>query len=98
VSAANASLVREAGDTLLLVGAGAVVLNAVGYIIGWLSSTRFARRERIAATLSVGMRDFAVAAALLVGAGFPTAATLPAVVFGVIEMTTSAGLVKWFER
>ena len=50
------------------------------------------REERIAATLSVGMRDFAVAAAFLVGAGF-LAATLPAVVFGIVEMM-SAGLTR----
>ena len=44
------------------------------------------------------MRDFSVAAALLVGAGFPPVATLPAVVFGIVEMTTSTGLAKWFHR
>lgn len=44
------------------------------------------------------MRDFAVAAALLVGAGFPTAATLPTVVFVIVEMNTSAGLAKWFSQ
>lgn len=48
--------------------------------------------------MSIGMRDFAVAAGLLVGAGFPTAATLLAIIFGMVEMTTSAGLAKWFSR
>ena len=98
VTAANASLVRDSGEVLFLVVVGAFVLNSVGYIAGWLVSRNFARDERIAATLSVGMRDFAVAAALLVGAGFPTSATLPAVIFGIVEMTTSAGLAKWFRR
>ncbi|WP_082677697.1 bile acid:sodium symporter family protein [Haloferax sp. Q22] len=98
VAAANASLVRDGGSVLLLVAAAAVVLNCSGYVAGWLVSWNFTRGERIAATLSIGMRDFAVAAALLVGAGFPTAATLPAVVFGIVEMTTSAGLAKWFRR
>ncbi|MFC4360193.1 bile acid:sodium symporter family protein [Halobium salinum] len=98
VAAANASLVRDGGDVLLLAAAAAVVLNCGGYVVGWLVSWNFTRGERIAATLSIGMRDFAVAAALLVGAGFPTAATLPAVVFGIVEMTTSAGLAKWFSR
>ena len=98
VTAANASLVRESGTVLFLVGVGALVLNSGGYIAGWLVSRNFTRGERIAATLSVGMRDFAVAAALLVGAGFPTSATLPAVIFGIVEMTTSAGLAKWFRR
>ncbi|MFB6122299.1 MAG: hypothetical protein ABEJ78_02420 [Haloferacaceae archaeon] len=38
----------------------------------------------------------AVAAALVVAAGLPTIASLPAVVFGVVEMATSAGLAKWY--
>ncbi|WP_396613912.1 bile acid:sodium symporter family protein (plasmid) [Haloferax sp. S1W] len=98
VAASNATLVRDGGSVLRLVATGAVVLNCSGYVAGWLVSWNFTRSERIAATLSIGMRDFAVAAALLVGAGFPTAATLPAVVFGIVEMTTSAGLAKWFRR
>ena len=40
------------------------------------------------------MRDFAVAAALLVGSGFLAAATPLAVVFGIVEMTTSAEFVR----
>jgi BASS family bile acid:Na+ symporter len=98
VAATNASLVRDGGSVLILIAVGTLVLNCVGYVAGWLVSWTFTRGERIAATLSIGMRDFAVAAALLVGAGFPTAATLPAVIFGIVEMTTSAGLAKWFRR
>ena len=98
VVAANASLVRTIGGRSFPVIVGAVALNGLGYTAGWLVGRNFTRGERIAATLSVGMRDFAVAAALLVSAGFPTAATLPAVVFGIIEMTTSAGLARWFRR
>lgn len=59
-----------------------VGLNVICYAVGWLVSWRFIREERIAATLSTGMQDFAVAAALLVGAGFPAAVTLPVVAFG----------------
>jgi BASS family bile acid:Na+ symporter len=40
------------------------------------------------------MRDFAVAAALVSAAGFPTIASLPAVVFRIVKMTTGIGLVK----
>jgi BASS family bile acid:Na+ symporter len=98
VTAANASLIRNGGAILAIVAAGALVLNGGGYAAGWLVGRWFTREERIAAVLSVGMRDFAVAAALLVGAGFPAAATLPAVVFGIVEMTTSAGLARWFRR
>lgn len=44
------------------------------------------------------MHDFAVAAALLVGADFPTAATLPVVDFESDEITTSTELAQWFSR
>ena len=98
VTAANASLIRNGGAILAIVAAGALVLDGGGYAAGWLVGRWFTPEERIAAVLSVGMRDFAVAAALLVGAGFPAAATLPAVVFGIVEMTTSAGLARWFRR
>ena len=96
VTAANAPLIRTAGSTLLVVGLGVLLLNGYGYAAGWLASRRFQRGERIATTLSVGMRDFAVAAALLVAAGFPAAAALPAILFGIIEMASSARLARVF--
>lgn len=98
VTAANAARVTADGSLLLVVTAAALLRNLIGYTAGWMTSWSFDGPERIAATLSVGMRDFAVAAALLVVAGFPSGATLPAVVFGIIEMTTSAGLAKWLAR
>jgi len=101
VAASNAVLVRSLPAALPAVVVGAVVLNAGGYALGWLSSGRLSPPERIAATLSVGMRDFAVAAALVVAAGFPPAASLPAVAFGLVEMVSSAGLaryVRWSNR
>jgi len=94
VTAANADLLRAGGSRLALVAIGAVVLNLGGYAAGWAAASRFERGERVAALFSVGMRDFAVAAGILVAAGFPTVAALPAVVFGVVEMTTSAGLAR----
>lgn len=98
VAGANAALVRSNIGLLAGVGAGAVALNALGYALGWVGAIGTDRRTRIAATLSVGMRDFAVAAALVVAAGFPPAASLPAVVFGVVEMASSAGLARLFGR
>ena len=95
VTAANASVIR-AGGPLATVVAGALVLNAAGYGIGWLGLSWAHEPERIAGLFSVGMRDFAVAAALVTAAGLPPVAALPAVVFGVIELTSSAGLAGWF--
>jgi BASS family bile acid:Na+ symporter len=98
VTAANAGVVRSNTSILVGVGLGAVALNVAGYAVGWLVGWRASRRTRVASVLSVGMRDFAVAAALVVAAGLPTVASLPAVAFGVVEMATSAGLAKWFTR
>ncbi len=98
VAAANADLVLAGGERLGLVLAVAVALNAAGYGLGWLLATGTDRPTRIAAALSLGMRDFAVAAALVVGAGFPPAAALPALVFGVVELVSSAGLARLFAR
>ncbi|MFB6136524.1 MAG: bile acid:sodium symporter family protein [Halobacteriaceae archaeon] len=98
VTAANAAVVRSNGRLLASVALGAVTLNALGYGVGLLVGSRGHRRARIASVLSVGMRDFAVAAALVVATGLPTTASLPAVAFGVVEMVSSAGLARWFAR
>ena len=94
VTAANASIVRSNRSILAGVGAGVVVLNGVGYGVGFLVGGAGSRATRIASMLLVGMRDFAVAAALVLAAGLPTIASLPAVAFGVVEMATSAGLAR----
>jgi len=96
VTAANAGVIRTNSSILVTVGVGAAVLNGFGYSLGYFVGGWGSKSERIASVLSVGMRDFAVAAALVIAAGLPPIATLPAVVFGVVEMTTSAGLVRWF--
>jgi BASS family bile acid:Na+ symporter len=98
VTAANASVVRSNTDLLAGVGVGVVALNAAGYGVGFLAGSRSSRPTRIASVLSVGMRDFAVAAALVVATCVPTIASLPAVAFGVVEMGTSAGLARWLSR
>ncbi|WP_435179613.1 bile acid:sodium symporter family protein [Halorussus sp. AFM4] len=96
VTAANAALIRGRADLLAVVGAGALGLNLAGYALGWVGTRSAARPARVAGALSVGMRDFAVAAALATAAGFPASASLPAVVFGIVEMATSALLARRF--
>ncbi|WP_254538726.1 bile acid:sodium symporter family protein [Halomarina litorea] len=98
VTAANAGVIRSSQTLLLTVGIGAVLLNGLGYGVGFLVGSRWTRPTRIASVLSVGMRDFAVAAALLIAAGLPPVTSLPAVAFGVIEMISSAALARWFDR
>ncbi|MBP2252648.1 BASS family bile acid:Na+ symporter [Halarchaeum solikamskense] len=100
VAAANATHLRAVTPHLALVVTGAFTLNLLGYGLGW-SITRIADAtpaERLAGTFSVGMRDFAVAAALVVAAGFPAIAALPAVCFGIVEMVTSAAIAQLATR
>jgi BASS family bile acid:Na+ symporter len=96
VTAANAELIRANADLLVRIGGGALALNLSGYALGWWGTWPAATPIRIAGTLSVGMRDFAVAAALVASAGFPASASLPAVLFGIVEMATSAALARRF--
>jgi BASS family bile acid:Na+ symporter len=98
VTAANAVVIRSNSQLLAGIGIGVLLLNVIGYGVGFVVGSQAPRRMRIASILSVGMRDFAVAAALILAAGLPTIASLPAVAFGVVEMITSAGLAKWFTR
>lgn len=98
VTAANAGVIRSNVSLLAGVVIGAVVLNGAGYGVGYLVGSRASRPARTASVLSVGMRDFAVAAALVIAAGLPTVASLPAVAFGVVEMVTSAALAAWVAR
>jgi BASS family bile acid:Na+ symporter len=95
VTAANAGLVRgDPRGTLAAVVAGAAALNGLGYALGWLVGRPLDPQERVTALFSVGMRDFAVAAGVVVAAGFPAAAALPAVAFGLVEMISSAALAR----
>ncbi|MFB6236104.1 MAG: bile acid:sodium symporter family protein [Halopenitus sp.] len=96
VTAENAAIITSNLELVAFVGVGVVALNLTGYLLGWVVSVASEREGRIAVTLSVGMRDFAVAAALVVAAGFPPMASLPAVLFGIVEMVSSAALVRWF--
>ncbi|MFB6198717.1 MAG: bile acid:sodium symporter family protein [Halobacteriaceae archaeon] len=64
VTAANAGVIRSNASLVVGVGVGVIILNGVGYVVGYLLGTRMSRETRIASILSIGMRDFAVAAAL----------------------------------
>jgi BASS family bile acid:Na+ symporter len=96
VTAANVEVVRSDISLLVPVGFGVLALNGSGYLLGWAGGVREERPDRIALALSVGTRDFAVAAALIVASGLPAIASLPAVAFGIVEMVTSAGLARYF--
>ena len=96
VAAENAAQLRDISDFLVLVGIGVISLNLLSYGLGWAAThlTDASPEERLDGVFAVGMRDFAVAAAFVVAAGFPTTAALPAVCFGIVEMTTSAAIAR----
>lgn len=98
VTAANAGLITSNLPVVQVVLVGSIVLNGLGYVVGYLVGWWGSRATQIASVLSVGMRDFAVAAALIIAAGLPPAASLPAVTFGVVELASSAGLARWYTR
>lgn len=86
VAAGSRDAVTTDTGRLALVAAGVFLLHAVGYAAGWAVCLDRPRTDRIAAAFSVGMRDFAVAAALVTAAGLPPQTALPAVLFGFLEM------------
>ncbi|QLC35521.1 bile acid:sodium symporter (plasmid) [Halarchaeum sp. CBA1220] len=100
VAAANATHLRAVTPLLALVVTGAFALNLLGYGLGWTVARLVdaTPAERLAGTFAVGMRDFAVAAALVVAAGFPAIAALPAICFGIVEMVTSAAIARLATR
>lgn len=98
VTAANAGLITSNRGVVTLVLGGSIVLNGLGYVVGYVVGVSGSRATQISSVLSIGMRDFAVAAALIIAAGLPPAASLPAVTFGVVEMASSAGLARWYTR
>jgi BASS family bile acid:Na+ symporter len=98
VTAANSTLLRSHPGLLASTALAALALNLAGYGVGALLGWGRPRGEWVAGVLSVGMRDFAIAAGLVVAAGLPAVASIPAILYGIIEMTTSAGLVRVFRR
>lgn len=94
VAAGNAGLLRgdPAVAALVAVLGGAVLLG--GGALGRLLGGALGR----AAVFSLGVRDFAVAAALVLAAGLPAAAALPAAGAGALEMVAASGLAAWWSR
>lgn len=97
VVAAGSSALLQSDPRLVLRGAaaGSLVL-ALGLAAGWLLGRRAS--ERRAAAFSLGIRDFAVAAALVLAAGLgATAAAVPAAI-GLVEMVLGALLASLWAR
>jgi bile acid:Na+ symporter, BASS family len=95
----NADAILGAPGTMLLVVAGALALNVVGYGIG-AAAGRFLddRGDRSALLFTVSKKEFTIAAFLVFTTGLPDEVALPAVVYAVVQMTTSPLVARMLAR
>lgn len=86
----NAAAILERPVTALGVAGAALVLNAVGYMVGWGAGRRLRDvGDRRAMLFTVSKKEFSIAAFLVFASGLPAAVALPAVVYAVVQMVTS---------
>lgn len=94
--AANNARLAEVGATLLAV---VVIVNALGYLLGWQAARRFGfdARHRLTLAIEVGMQNAGLGVVLALKHFEPEAA-LPGAVFAVWCILTSAGAVGYLRR
>jgi len=82
-------------DTPLLVVALVILLNALGYLLGWLAGTlfRFDRSHRITLCIEIGMQNAGLGVALALKHFQPETA-LPGALFAVWCIITAAGMTR----
>ena len=86
----NAEAILDSGWDIVLLVAGALALNLVGYAFGaavrpWVRE----RADRTAFLFTVSKKEFSIAAVVVVSSGLPSAVAVPAVVTAVVQMITS---------
>lgn len=94
-SDARGALLAAPGEAGWALAAGLPVL-LVGGAIGWWLGRGGARGR--AAMFSLGVRDFAVAAALAVASGLPAEAAVAPLALGLVELVAAAGVAGWMRR
>jgi bile acid:Na+ symporter, BASS family len=95
----NADAILDAPRTMLLVVAGALALNVVGYGIGAAAGPLLGDRgDRSALLFTVSKKEFSIAAFLVFASGLPDEVALPAVVYAVVQMTTSPLVARMLAR
>jgi bile acid:Na+ symporter, BASS family len=95
----NADAILGAPGTMLLVLAGAFALNVVGYGIGAAASPLLAERpDRSTLLFTVSKKEFSIAAFLVFTSGLPDEVALPAVVYAVVQMSTSPLVARMLAR
>lgn len=90
VVGANARGILTAPATALVVLLGALLLNAVGYVIGATAGrTLLDAGDRTALLFTVSKKEFGIAAVVVAASGLPAEVALPAAVYAVVQMLTS---------
>ncbi len=86
-------------DTPAVVVALVVILNALGYLLGWLAATlfRFGHSYRITLAIEIGMQNAGLGVALALQHFEPETA-LPGALFAVWCILTAAGMSRWLHR
>ncbi|MDV3238454.1 MAG: bile acid:sodium symporter family protein [Gammaproteobacteria bacterium] len=94
--AANHARLAEVGATLLAV---VVIVNALGYLLGWQAARLFGfdARHRLTLAIEVGMQNAGLGVVLALK-HFEPAAALPGAVFAVWCILTSAGAAGYLRR
>lgn len=92
----NAQTILDSGWEIVLLIAGALLLNLVGYAFGaaarpWVHD----RADRTALLFTVSKKEFTIAAIVVVSSGLPSEVAVPAVVTAVVQMITSPIVAQW---
>ena len=95
-TAANSTFIQSQGMVIFVLVLVVLVMNLSGYGLGMFSGLFLDQQKMITAVYSVGMRDFAVAIALILSSRLAPVIALPAILFGIVEMLTSSVMVKYF--
>lgn len=86
-------------DTPALVVGLVILLNALGYLLGWVAASlfRFDRGYQITLSIEIGMQNAGLGVALALKHFAPETA-LPGALFAVWCIITAAGMTRWLHR
>jgi len=92
----NAETILTSGWDIVLLIAGAMLLNLVGYAIGatvrpWIRD----EADRIAFLFTVSKKEFSIAAVVVVSSELPAEVAVPAVMTAIVQMITSPLAARW---
>jgi bile acid:Na+ symporter, BASS family len=86
----NADAILAAPGTMAVATVVALALNGFGYLLGWgVGPLLDGRSDRVAMLFTTSKKEFSIAALVVFASGLPAEVALPAVVFAVVQMTTS---------